>query len=387
MRRGTAKYSAVRDYEAHDRWKAFRAAVSLHSHTHHSREIMADLPRYIARIPIVAVAFEREVGRYAEREGRPVDFSKGWWHPPVSPKAVFESEVWQIERRFDLLPLVSVTDHDDISAGLELQDLYANRRAPVSFEWTVPCGDGFFHIGVNNLPVDSASDWYARLNAVTTSLSREPLADIFADLHALPGTLLVFCHPLWDLAGVGQTEHTRQLRRFLVAHKSHLHAVELNGYRSRQENAGAQALALSAGLPLISGGDRHGCAPNAILNVTHARSFAEFAAEMRDGASHIVIMPEYRQNLTARKLASASDVLRRYGADPTGRVDWTDRVSCERDGNVRPLSFHWPDGGPFWVRSSVRAFRLIASPVVLPVIGAALDTVEDVRGARLRADL
>ncbi|HKY22247.1 MAG TPA: hypothetical protein VJM31_13620 [Vicinamibacterales bacterium] len=378
--------SSIREYQEHDSWKGYRAAVSLHSHTHHSREKMADLPRYIARIPLVAVAFEREVGKYHEREGRPIDFSRGWWHPPVSPRAVFESEARQIEERFELPPLVSVTDHDDILAGLELQELYANRRAPVSFEWTVPYGEGFFHIGVNNLPVETARDWYGRLNAFTTRVSREPLSAIFSDLQALRSTLLVFCHPLWDLAGVGTGEHARQLRRFMAAHRSHLHAIELNGYRARKENAGAQALALSAGLPLISGGDRHGCAPNAILNVTRAGSFAEFVCEVRAGASEVVFMPEYRQNLTTRKLAAASDVLRRYGSDRTGRIHWTDRVTWERDGAIRPLSFHWPDGGPFWVRSSVRAFRLIASPVMLPMIGAALNTVEDVRSVRFPAE-
>ena len=125
----------------------------------------------------------------------------------------------------------------------------------------------------------------------------------------------MFCHPLWDLAGVGHDEHVRQLRRFLAAHRRQLHAIELNGYRSRKENAGAQALALSARLPLISGGDRHGCAPNAILNITRARSFSEFAAEVRTGASEVVIMPEYLQNLTTRKLTAASDILKRYDSD------------------------------------------------------------------------
>ena len=30
-----------------------RAVVSLHAHTLHSREVMADLPRYIMKIPVV----------------------------------------------------------------------------------------------------------------------------------------------------------------------------------------------------------------------------------------------------------------------------------------------------------------------------------------------
>lgn len=368
--------SIVHDYHAHENWKRYRSAVSLHAHTYHSRELMADLPRYIARIPLVAVAFERGIGKYSDRDGQMFDFSRGWWHPPVSPRSVFDSESQQIERRFDLAALVSVTDHDDIRAGLELQNLYANRRAPISFEWTVPYGHGYFHLGVNNLPVASSGEWFRRLNALTTRTSHESLGSLLAELHEQPDTLLVFCHPLWDLAGVGRDEHARQVRRFLADHRRHIHAIELNGYRSRRENIGAQALAAAARMPLISGGDRHGCAPNAIVNVTRARSFAEFAREVRDGVSDLVLMPEYRQNLTTRKLAAASDVLKRYHSDRGGSVHWTDRVTWERDGSIHPLSFHWPDGVPFWLRSSVRAFRLIANPVVLPVLAAALDTME-----------
>jgi hypothetical protein len=372
--------TSLREYRAQENVRDFRAAVSLHAHTHHSREIMADFPRYIARIPLVAVAFEREAERYHEREGRALDFSKGWWHPPVSPQDVFESEIEQIERRFDLPGLVSVTDHDDIRAGVELQELYANRRAPVSFEWTVPYGRGFFHIGVNNLPVETAFEWFGRLNAFTTNSTAESLEDVLTDLNALPATLLVFCHPLWDLAGVGQEEHARQLKRFLASHRTHLHAIELNGYRSRRENAGAEALALAMELPMISGGDRHGCAPNAVLNLTRAGSFAEFAREVRDGQSDVVFMSEYRQNLTTRKLAAASDVLR---ADPDRgeRAHWTDRITWERYGASGLCRFTGPtvdrsgSGRPF------HAFCFIGSPAVLPVVGAALTTVEEVRNA------
>ena len=372
----------IREYGERENWKPYHTAVSLHSHTHHSREIMADLPRYIARIPLVGVAFEREKGRYREREGRELDFSRGWWHPPVSPRGVFESEAQQIEQRLQLQALVSVTDHDDIRAGIELQELYANRRAPVSFEWTVPCGGGFLHIGVNNLPLREAGDWFSRLIAFTKGTSRESLTTVLADLNKVPDLLLVLCHPLWDLARVGADEHARQLRRFLTAHRRQIHAIEINGYRTWNENTGAQAVAVSAHLPVISGGDRHGRSPNALLNVTKARSFAEFACEIRRGVSEVVVMPEYRQNLTTRKLVSASDVLKTAASDRNGREHWTDRVTWERDGHVRPLSFHWPDGGPFWVRSSVGAFRLIANPVVLPVVGAAIETMRGVQTDR-----
>src|SRR5262245_43157047 len=115
----------------------FTAAVSLHAHTHHSRESLADIPRYIARIPLIGKGLERDISR-ADASDDALAFSEGWWHPPVGPRAVFESEADQIETRLDLWSIASVTDHDDIAAGLELQTLFAHRRAPISFEWTVP---------------------------------------------------------------------------------------------------------------------------------------------------------------------------------------------------------------------------------------------------------
>ena len=90
-------------------------------------------------------------------------------------------------------------------------------RAPISFEWTVPFGNGFFHLGVHNLPAEHGCRVVRPSQRVHERVSREPLSAILADLQVQRGTLLVFCHPLWDLAGVGRDEHTRQVRRFLGA--------------------------------------------------------------------------------------------------------------------------------------------------------------------------
>src|SRR5262245_14440157 len=111
----------------------FTTTVSLHAHTHYSRESLTDVPRHVALIPLVGKGLERDFHSWVDQDGCALDFSNGWWHPPVAPRAVFESEAAQIERRLGLRPLVSVTDHDDIRAGLDLQRLYANRRAPISF--------------------------------------------------------------------------------------------------------------------------------------------------------------------------------------------------------------------------------------------------------------
>jgi hypothetical protein len=97
---------------------------------------------------------------------------------------------------------------------------------------------------------------------------------------------------------------------------------------------------------------------------------------VRAGVSEVLIMPEYRENLVVRKLAAASQVLRRYPTYPPDRQNWTDRVSCEFEGEVRPLSHHWPDGGPLWVRSAVSTFLMVTSSIGMPVVNLALQRLE-----------
>ena len=327
--------TSVREFAAIGDRSEARSVVSLHAHTHYSRESSADVPDYVAHIPILGKRLERELRLCVDCDGRPFDLSKGWWHPPVSARDVFESEAEQIEGRFGLAPFVSVTDHDDISAGVELQKLYARCRAPISFEWTVPFGRGFFHVGVHNLPAHSAGGWFARLASVTARPDADAVSAALDDLNALGDVLLVFNHPQWDLAGVGPDEHARSVWTFVDLYGLRLHALELNGHRSWEENDSARLLADATGLPLISGGDRHGAQPNAMLNLTAAESFAEFVAEVRDGVSHVVIMPEYRRHLATRILSSTADVLRRNRSYPAGRQHWTDRVSCDLGGSVR----------------------------------------------------
>lgn len=364
--RTLARGTTLRAFAPGADWSGFTTAVSLHAHTHHSREVMSDLPAYISRIPILAGWFERE-GAAA------IDFSRGCWRPPVSPRQVFDSEAGQIDRRFSLQSIISVTDHDDITAGVELQQHYAARRAPISFEWTVPYGSGFFHLGVHNLHPAIAATWFNRLAALTANPQAERLADVFEDLNTERDILIVFNHPLWDLAGVGAAMHTTLMREFLDEHRSRLHAIEINGYRSRAENGGARKVSADLNMPLVSGGDRHTLAPNALVNLTRASSFAEFAEEIRAGHSHVVVMPEYRRHIGERVLASVGDVLRTYRAYPKDRRRWIDRVSWEGAAGMCPLSTRWPDGGPLWVRSSIGVCRFITSPIVRPVVGTMLE--------------
>ncbi len=92
---------------------------------------------------------------------------------------------------------------------------------------------------------------------------------------------MVLNHPLWDEADIGAHQHRQTLAALLANHGRWIHAIELNGLRSWDENTEAMELARAWQLPAISGGDRHGLEPNANLNLTHAATFAEFVAEIR----------------------------------------------------------------------------------------------------------
>jgi hypothetical protein len=210
-----------------------------------------------------------------------------------------------------------------------------------------------------------------RLHAYTRDRDDSRLGPILEELTACPGTLVVLNHPLWDLAGVGASAHVGSLRRFLNRFGDRVHAFELNGYRSQFENTAVGTLAEHYPLPLISGGDRHGCEPNALVNLSDARSFAEFVGEIRvERRSVIAFMPAYWRSLVGRKLATASDVMRTYPWRPAGRCLWTSRVDFEDAGVIRSLSEEWPDGGPWWVRAAVATFQIGVHPSMRPVMRA-----------------
>src|SRR3974390_1049492 len=104
----------------------FRSGVCLHGHTLFSEECLWFLPRYLQHLP----GASRVMSRYCSK----VDFARAWWTPPLTPVSALELERGQI-RRLGLAPMVSLTDHDKIDAGLALQVTCARRDTPVSVEW------------------------------------------------------------------------------------------------------------------------------------------------------------------------------------------------------------------------------------------------------------
>ena len=65
-------------------------------------------------------------------------------------------------------------------------------------------------------------------------------------------------------------------------------------------------LSKTTDLPVVSGGDRHGCEPNAVLNLSAAATFADFVDEIRrERRSHVVLVPQYFDPLRHRLLEGA----------------------------------------------------------------------------------
>jgi hypothetical protein len=347
---------------------SFRSGISLHSHTMHSREYLGRLPKYIAKFPVGSYILEREIGRVHLYEGRIFNFNKIYWTPPLSPREAYELESRQIEEQLGCSALVSLTDHDDIEAGLHLRLLEKTKHTPISVEWTVPFGKTEFHIGVHNLPMSRCRGWIKEFGAYRRNLDSEYLRDILAGLDNERNTLIVLNHPYWDGEGIGPDEHRRCLEEFLTNYLSFLHAIEVNGMRSRRENREVIALGEAIDRPVISGGDRHGCEPNATLNLSRASSFDEFVQEIRyDRRSQLVLMPQFFEPLPLRLIENAWYTLADAPGE-FGRSHWMTRVFIEQDGESRPLT----QFSHTRFKRVVEKFRWVMGLVTNPLIRPAL---------------
>ena len=346
----------------------FTAGVSLHSHTNQSKETLD----FIAELSNDWGVLQ-PVMRWAERRclrtsGIRPDYARSYWTPPLTPRLAFDLERTQIEDKLQLPAMVSLTDHDDIQAPMLLRSLASARQIPVSLEWTVPYGATSFHLGIHNLPSATGAQWMRRMEEFTAiPVAERPaklLREMLAELDELPGALIVFNHPLWDLYRIGDVKHRLLVNDFLAVYGQFCHAVELNGMRNWDENREVAKLAAQWNQVLISGGDRHGVEPNANLNLTRARSFTEFVHEVRrDRQSHVLFMPQYAEPWKHRILNSTLAAIRNYPDFPEGSQRWDDRVfHPDAEGNSRQLSELWRGGRAPVYLSAVLAFvRLLGA--------------------------
>jgi hypothetical protein len=350
-----------------------KVGVSLHCHTEHSKEMLDFLPHYAEKLPVIAFFWKKERDKYLEKEGKGIDFSTAYWSPPLTAHDVYDIEKSQINEA-GLEAIVSLSDHDSIDGNLRVSETAQLSVAPISLEWTVPFEYGFFHVGVHNLPIDRADSITKELLAYTFSGDETPsntrLHELFAMLNEIDSVLVILNHPIWDIEMVGKDRHSVLLRNFIKEHGRWIHALEINGFRTWSENKSVIEMAEALGIPVATGGDRHGCKPNTVINLTNSRTFDEFVDEIRvERRSDVVLMPEYRQPLHSRQLQSFSEILKLYPEFPEERRRWFDRVFFDigNGAGVNPLSAHgWKRGGPTWLRWAIWTLGFLGSPKMRP---------------------
>jgi hypothetical protein len=336
--------------------RGYRAAVSLHGHTNHSKEGLQFIPEFAQKWPLLQWALERQ----CRSALIPVDFDRAYWTPPITPRQAFDLESKQIEDVLGLASLVSLTDHDNIEAPSLLRLIPQARSVPLSLEWSIPFRGTIFHLGIHNLPDGKAAAIMADLTAYTLNPNEERLMELLSSLDKEPDVLIVFNHPLWEQWSPSGQGFAQTVEQFLETNGSFIHALELNATRSWKENYSVLQLAERWQRPVVSGGDRHATEPSAVLNFTQAETLADFIREIRcDGLSHIVFMPQYQDPLCLRMTRFLLDIIREYPENPVGSRRWDDRVfhPGRPSGNIQPLSALWRKP-PIAIERIFSVFRL-----------------------------
>ena len=366
----------------------FTAGVSLHSHTNQSKETLDFIAELSTDWGVLQPIMRWCEARCLKTSGIRPDYARSYWTPPLTPKLAFDLERTQIEERLQMAAMVSITDHDDIRAPMLLRSLASARQIPVSLEWTVPFGKGAFHLGIHNLPSATGQDWMQRMEAFTAiPIPERPakmLTEMLAELNEVPGVLIVFNHPLWDLYRIGVEKHRFLVNDFLAVNGQFVHAVELNGLRNWDENREVATLASQWNQVLISGGDRHGIEPNANVNLTRATSFTGFVSEVRkERTSHVLYMPQYAEPWKHRILNSTLAAIRNYPDFPEGSQRWDERVyHPDANGNPRQLSELWIGGqAPVYLSALLSGVRMLGAAPVSSGLRLAWDDAKAMRNA------
>jgi hypothetical protein len=268
-------------WKKHPQREKFKTGVSLHGHTWHSKENLGFLPDFAEKVTPFARMLARAEKDHKKKWGTPIDWHRAYWTSPVSPEAAFTLEEKQVER-LALAPLIALSDHDEIAANHMLAQMYAKKDIPLSLEWTVPYKGMVFHVGVHNLPPAQSAAILEELRAWTAAPDEKALGDIFARLHNIPEVLLVLNHPFTDQGRIGHEIPEPLVKEFLGHYGRWIHAVEANALQSWETNRRVILLGEKNGLPVISGGDRHGFEPSGMINITSAPTFSAFVHEIRD---------------------------------------------------------------------------------------------------------
>ena len=344
----------------------FRTGVSLHGHTLHSEEKLDFIYRVARQITPIRIALERSEARHRRLHGVSLDLSRAWWTPPLSAYEAWAVETRQITERLGLAPLVSLSDHDNIDGPILLQhraempaDASFRRNGGRSFG-----GTRFFHIGIHSLrDRESARELNGRSGRLHGPDIEGRSRRHVPRARGEPRNTHHFQSPQLgrkqDRRG-GPPRHRPPVCRHLPSVSPRVRAEWPAGAHGRR-TAPSIDLARHFGELVISGGDRHGLEPNALLNLSNASSFPEFVEEIRDGYSHVVLTKQYMEPLSMRVLQQVEDVLRDYDRHVYG-THWSDRsFYLGDDGVTRPLSALWGEE-PLAVRLFTRGVNFLGNP-------------------------
>jgi predicted metal-dependent phosphoesterase TrpH len=267
--------------------REFGYSVSLHNHSRHSVEKLAALNHVVKR------SFMRPWSRILQQsfglgDVANLNYAEITFNPPYSPEDVYEMEATAASRwGFDGVHL-AITDHDELAGNLELlrgrPDL--SGRIAVSEELSLWFQGHLFHLGILHLPVCGAQETHTQIQAAARGQRYD---DLFEILRA-SDCLVVLNHPLVAWApGAESVPVTDLLSRYGWA----IHALEVNGMRSREENDRVLELARQWRKPAVGGGDSHLLVASSMLSLSRAATFQDFIAEVKDGHAVPFVTPEY----------------------------------------------------------------------------------------------
>jgi hypothetical protein len=268
--------------------REFEFAVSLHNHSEHSIENLGSLNE------VVKLGFMRPFrgvlqSAFGLAQIPDLNYSEIYYRPPLTAEDVFLMELASAAPLgFDGIH-VGITDHDEVAGSVELLRRHPEcaHRNPLGEELSFRFQDYLFHLGITGLPEPGVAEIHASLQAAARA---NRLDDLFEILRASE-CLVVFNHPLvpWGKDRGRKIPAEELLLRYGWA----IHALEYNGMRSREENDRVLQLAQHVNKPVVGGGDSHLLLASSVLSLTRAGSFADFAAEVKEGRAVPFITPVF----------------------------------------------------------------------------------------------
>jgi len=267
--------------------REFGYAVSLHNHSHYSVEKLAALNQ------VVKLGFMRPLSGILQSSFglggvSDLNYAHVTFNPPYTPEDVYQMEAAAAATWGFHGVHLAITDHDEFAGSLALMrnrpDLTG--RLALSEELSLWFQGHLFHLGVSHLPESAVEETHIRMQAA----ARGGRYDELFETLAASGCLVVLNHPLIAWAKGAETiPITDLLSRYGWA----IHALEVNGMRTREENDRVLELARHWRKPVVGGGDSHLLVASSILSLSRAATFKDFIAEVKDGHAVPFVTPDY----------------------------------------------------------------------------------------------